>query len=151
MSWDASAGCPLGRLPRVRFWAVRGVELPFGDRARSGWVGESGTIHDEPIGETEALPGRYVLSGLVDAHTHPAVSGGPDGPVALAADATRATLLAWAESGITLVRDVGSPAAVTLSIEAGPRQPLVRAAGRFLAHGTGTSRSCWSSRSATTS
>ncbi len=117
----------------MRSWAVHGVQLPFGDTPRSWWVDELGTIHDQPIGEPEALPGRYVLAGLVDAHAHPAVTAGPDGPVALDADGARATLLAWAESGITLVRDVGSPAGVTLRVGPSPRQPLVRAAGRFLA------------------
>jgi imidazolonepropionase-like amidohydrolase len=124
---------PAVRLPGVRSWTVHGVQLPFGDTPRSWWVDELGTIHDEPIGGAEALAGRYVLPGLVDAHAHPAVSTGPDGPVALDADGTRATLLAWAESGITLVRDVGSPAGVTLRVGPSPRQPLVRAAGRFLA------------------
>jgi imidazolonepropionase-like amidohydrolase len=90
-------------------------------------------VHDEPIGDAEVLPGRYVLPGLVDAHAHPAVTGGPDGPVALDAAGTRATLVAWAETGVTLVRDVGSPAGVTLSVASGPGQPQVRAAGRFLA------------------
>jgi hypothetical protein len=117
----------------VRSWAVHGVELPFGDRARSWWVDESGMVHDEPIGDAELLPGRYVLPGLVDAHAHPAVTGGPDGPVALDAEGTRATLVAWAETGVTLVRDVGSPAGVTLSVAPGPGQPRVRAPGRFLA------------------
>lgn len=90
---------PLGRLGWVRSWAVHGVELPFGDRARSWWVDESGIVHDEPIGDAEVLPGRYVLPGLVDAHAHPAVTGGPDGPVARDAEGTRATLVAWAETG----------------------------------------------------
>ena len=90
-------------------------------------------VHDEPLAAAEALPGRYVLRGLVDAHAHPAVTHGPDGPVALDAAGTRSTLRAWAGSGVTLVRDVGSPAGLTLSVGPSPGQPAVRAAGRFLA------------------
>jgi hypothetical protein len=85
-----------------------GFELPFGDRTRSWWVDESGMVHDEPIGDAEVLPGRYVLPGLVHAHAHPAVTGGPDGPVALDAEGTRATLVASAETGVTLVWSLAS-------------------------------------------
>ena len=108
-------------------------------------------VHDEPIGDGDVLPGRYVLPGLVDAHAHPAMTGGPDGPVALDAEGTRATLVAWAETGVTLVRDVGSPAGVTLSVASGPGQPRVRAAGRFLAPAGRYFPQLLVSRSATTS
>jgi imidazolonepropionase-like amidohydrolase len=73
------------------------------------------------------------LSGLVDAHAHPAVGSGPAGPVALDKSAARANLLAWAQTGITLVRDIGSPGGVTLELRSGPGMPVLQAAGRFLA------------------
>ena len=118
----------------MRSWKAQGVELPFGDRERTWWVRESGEVLDRPIEDAETLPGRYVLAGLVDAHSHPAV--GVDqtgGPVALDEAQTRANLLAWAETGITLIRDVGSPGGLTLDLVPGPREPSVHAAGRFLA------------------
>jgi hypothetical protein len=43
------------------------------------------------------LPGRYVLSGLVDAHAHPAVGAGPAGYVRLGKGAARVNLIAWTQ------------------------------------------------------
>jgi imidazolonepropionase-like amidohydrolase len=114
----------------VKAWAVQGVELPFGDEAAAWWIDASGTVHDRPIADAELLPGGFILSGLVDAHAHPAVGSGPAG---LDASAARANLLAWAQTGITLVRDVGSRGGVTLELQSGPGMPVVQAAGRFLA------------------
>jgi imidazolonepropionase-like amidohydrolase len=117
----------------VKAWAVRGVELPFGDEAAAWWIDASGSVHDRPIADAELLPGGFVLPGLVDAHAHPAVGSGPAGLVALDQRAARANLLAWAQTGITLVRDVGSPGGVTLELGSGPGMPVLQAAGRFLA------------------
>jgi imidazolonepropionase-like amidohydrolase len=117
----------------VKAWAVEGVELPFGDEAAAWWIDASGAVHDRPIADADLLPGGFILPGLVDAHAHPAVGSGPAGPVALDASAARANLLAWAQTGITLVRDVGSPGGVTLEVRSGPGMPVVQAAGRFLA------------------
>jgi imidazolonepropionase-like amidohydrolase len=117
----------------VTTWKVHGIELPFGDREQSWWVNESGTVVDRPIEGAETLPGRFVLAGLVDAHAHPAVGIGSSGPIALNEQQTRGNLLAWAETGITLVRDVGSPGGITLDLVPRPQEPSVRAAGRFLA------------------
>ncbi len=58
---------------------------------------------------------------------------GPSGPVALDLDRARANLIGWAETGVTLIRDVGSPGGLTLRLPAEPGLPAVRAAGRFLA------------------
>ena len=114
-------------------WAVRGVELPFGNEPRSWWIDASGAAHDQPLAGADPLPGRYVLSGLVDAHAHPAVAAGAAGLVALDPSAAHANLIAWAKAGITLVRDVGSPGGVTLELSPAPGTPMLQAAGRFLA------------------
>jgi imidazolonepropionase-like amidohydrolase len=53
--------------------------------------------------------------------------------VALPESATRANLIAWAQTGITLVRDVGSPGGVTLELVVGLGMPMLQAAGQFLA------------------
>lgn len=114
-------------------WAVRGVELPFGTDVRSWWIDQSGSACDHPTVDADPLPGGYVLPGLVDAHAHPAIGTGPDGPVPLDKDATRGNLIAWAESGITLVRDAGSPGGISLDLGCGHGMPALLAAGRFLA------------------
>ncbi len=114
-------------------WAVRGVELPFGAEPRSWWIDQDGLAHEQPIAGAEPLPGGYVLPGLVDAHAHPAVGAGSDGPVALDIDAARGNLIAWAKSGITLVRDAGSPGGLCLDLGRQPSMPALQVAGRFLA------------------
>ena len=112
---------------------MQGVELPFGDEAAAWWIDASGAVHDRPIADAELLPGGFVLPGLVDAHAHPAVGSGPAGLVALDKRTARANLLAWAQTGITLVRDVGSRGGVTLELRDEPGMPVLQAAGRFLA------------------
>jgi len=114
-------------------WAVHGIELPFGDEIKSWWVDAAGAIHDRPLAGAEPLPGRFVLPGLADAHAHPAVGAGPAGLVALGESAARANLIAWAKTGITVVRDTGSPEGITLKLRPGPGMPALQAAGRFLA------------------
>jgi hypothetical protein len=57
----------------------------------------------------EELPGSYFFSSPVDAHAHPAAAPGPVGPVSHNLSQTSATLVAWAEAGVTLVRNVGRP------------------------------------------
>jgi imidazolonepropionase-like amidohydrolase len=117
----------------MKAWAVHGVELPFGDQPASWWIDGSGAVHDRPVAGADLLQGGFVLPGLVDAHAHPAVGSGPAGLVPLAASAARANLVAWAQTGITLVRDVGSAGGLTLQLGSGPGMPALQAAGRFLA------------------
>jgi hypothetical protein len=117
----------------VNAWAVRGVELPFGDQTGSWWIDTAGSVHEQPIAGADPLPGRFFLAGLADAHAHPAVGSGPAGFVPLDESAARANLIAWARAGITQVRDVGSPGGMTLSLTIGPGMPVLQAAGRFLA------------------
>jgi imidazolonepropionase-like amidohydrolase len=117
----------------VQAWAAQGVALPFGDQPASWWIDASGSIQDRPVANADLLPGGFILAGLVDAHAHPAVGAGPTGPVALDESAARANLVAWARTGITLVRDVGSPRGMTLELTSGPAMPVLQATGRFLA------------------
>jgi imidazolonepropionase-like amidohydrolase len=114
-------------------WVVRAVELPFGQQERSWRIGASGAVPDHTIGDAELLPGRFMLAGLVDAHAHPALGAGPSGPVALTPDDARANLLDWAQAGVTLVRDAGSPGGLTLGLDRETGMPALEAAGRFLA------------------
>jgi imidazolonepropionase-like amidohydrolase len=129
--WRATAA--IVTVASVNAWTVHGVELPFGDEARSWWIDAERSIHDRPIADAEPLPGRYFLAGLADAHAHPALGQSPSGPVALDKQAARANLIAWANAGITLVRDTGSAAGLSLELGAEPGMPVLQAAGRFLA------------------
>ena len=114
-------------------WTVSAVQLPNGDRPVDLWVDDAGCLSNARIAGTERLPGRFVIHGLVDAHAHPTVASGEDGPVQLSPDDARKVLDEWARSGVTLVRDVGSPGGMALDLEARPGMPRFRPAGRFLA------------------
>lgn len=114
-------------------WTVCAVALPEGDRPLDYWVDASGCAAPGPLPGAQRLPGRYLSAGLVDAHAHPAVGEGPAGPVALDATQTVAVLRDWARSGVSVVRDVGSPGGSTLRLDLPAGLPRIQAAGRFLA------------------
>ena len=114
-------------------WSVCAVPLPDGDRPVDLWVDAAGCLVAEPVAGAERLPGRYVVPGLVDAHAHPAVAAGPGGPVALGRAETLNVLATWADCGVCLVRDAGSPGGLVLQLDLIPGMPRLQAAGRFLA------------------
>jgi imidazolonepropionase-like amidohydrolase len=114
-------------------WGLRGTELPFGTDTRSWWIDDSGRVCDDPLPGAESLPGRYILPGLVDAHAHPAIGAGPTGPMPLEDSEALINLSAWAKSGVTVLRDVGSPGGRTLDLVLEQGMPRLQAAGRFLA------------------
>jgi hypothetical protein len=109
------------------------VSLPDGELAGDIWVDDHGCL--TPVGDknAEELPGRYAIFGLVDAHGHPSLGDGPDGPVTFDAEGTVATLTAWSRQGVTVVRDVGSPGGLSLTLDLPQGSPRFHAAGRFLA------------------
>ncbi len=112
---------------------MRAVPLPDGDRADDLWVDAAGRLVTEPVPGAERLPGRYVAPGLVDAHAHPAVRWDAAGPAASSESETLDVLATWAESGVGLVRDTGSPGGSALRLDLAAGLPRVQAAGRFLA------------------
>ncbi len=114
-------------------WAVRGVQLPDGDRPADLWVDAAGCLVTEPVRGAEPLPGRYVVPGLVDAHAHPAVGREAGMPVALDGSEALNVLAAWAACGVCLVRDTGSAGGSVLELDLVSGMPRVQAAGRFLA------------------
>jgi imidazolonepropionase-like amidohydrolase len=114
-------------------WAVRAVPLPEGDRPVDLWVDAAGCLVSEPVPDSERLPGRYVVPGLVDAHAHPTVGREAGMPVPLDGSETLNVLAAWAASGVCLVRDTGSAGGSVLQLDLVPGMPRLQAAGRFLA------------------
>ena len=103
------------------------MRLPDGGDVDAG-ITDTGRWSAEPLPDAEALPGRYVLAGLVDAHCHLSVGQGEDGPIALDLTAARANLDAARAAGVTGIRDTGSPGSVSLELHED-----VLACGRFLA------------------
>ena len=114
-------------------WVVRGKELPFDSGLREWWIDDEGKVSSGPIIGADALPGRYVLMGLVDAHAHASLGPGAAGPVAVGAPGAIATLDVWRAMGVAIVRDLGAPESITLKLSIPPGFPRVEAAGRFLA------------------
>lgn len=104
-------------------WVFHGTVLP------GGTDGELAAGDGEP----HALPGRFALPGLVDAHCHLTVTVDDDGPLLGRHDLAEQRLAELAHLGIGLVRDVGGERSVTLRLTESDGRPIVRAAGRFFA------------------
>jgi imidazolonepropionase-like amidohydrolase len=112
-------------------WRVRAIRLPDGDTLEDAWLDATGW-RIEPVPGAEDLPGRFALTGLVDAHSHVSF-GWRDGPVPLDQSGAQASLDRHALDGVAVVRDAGGDPAVVLAIRAAPGRPLLIAAGRHLA------------------
>jgi hypothetical protein len=108
-------------------WRLPSIVLPEGDEEQL-WVA-AGRVTSKPIDGADPLPGRFTLPGLVDAHAHLSVVHSEPADVATAA----ASLTAIRDGGVLLVRDVGSPRSVTLDLRPAADDPVLLAAGRFLA------------------
>jgi imidazolonepropionase-like amidohydrolase len=108
-------------------WRLPAIVLPEGER-RDLWV-RDGSLTSTPVDDAPALPGRFALPGLVDAHAHLAVLNREPGDAATAAR----SLLILRQQGVLLVRDVGAPQSATLDLDPNPEFPILIAAGRWLA------------------
>jgi imidazolonepropionase-like amidohydrolase len=106
-------------------WRLPETLLPDGER-RQLWV-RDGRLTTEPIPQAAALPGRFALPGLVDAHAH--ITLVEHEPAGIAGGVRN--LLELRAQGVLLVRDVGSPASATLDIDPHPELPTLIAAGRW--------------------
>jgi imidazolonepropionase-like amidohydrolase len=104
-------------------WVFRGTVLP------DGTDGEL-TVG---TGTPSALPGRFALPGLVDAHCHLTLVADDQGPLLAEPGFAARRLTELGNEGIGLVRDVGGDRSVTLKLTETDGQPLVQAAGRFFA------------------
>lgn len=93
---------------------IHAIELPFGTTPRSLWVVD-GWLTATPATDATTIEGRFVSSGLVDAHAHLTldVSGGT---VAWSDRAELASTNARSqrEAGVTVVRDAGVVGGVSL-------------------------------------
>jgi imidazolonepropionase-like amidohydrolase len=105
-------------------WVFQGTVLPDGTDGELA-VGSAGT--------RRALPGRFALPGLVDAHCHVTVTVDDDGPLLGGQDLADKRMAELAQDGIGLVRDVGGERSVTLHLTEMDGRPIVQAAGRFFA------------------
>ncbi len=109
-------------------WSLPPTLLPDGER-RDLWVAD-GRLTTTPVGDAIALPGRFALPGLVDAHCHLAMTGDA-GARDLAG--ARAALARARDAGVLLIRDVGAPRSVTLELGDELSAEHLQVAGRWLA------------------
>ncbi len=108
---------------------VRGVVLPEREE-RSFWIdGEQLRAGAAPDADL-VIDGSWLLSGLVDAHTHP----GTENIEAPFSDATlRRHLTDHRDAGVLLVRTPGSATRIPDWVDEDPDMPRVHSAGRWLA------------------
>jgi imidazolonepropionase-like amidohydrolase len=123
---------PVRHTLSVTTWHVRAVRLPDGDAPEDAWLTDAGW-QDEPVDAAVDLPGRFALTGLVDAHSHVSFGAGDGGPIPLDRAAAEAALERLASDGVAVVRDAGGDPAVVLALPTVPGRPFVVAAGRHLA------------------
>jgi imidazolonepropionase-like amidohydrolase len=121
-----------GHTLSVTAWHVRAVRLPDGETAEDAWLTDGGWL-DEPIDDAENLPGRFALTGLVDAHSHVSFGDGGGGPIPLDRAGAEAALERHGTQGVAVVRDAGGDPSVVLALPTVPGRPFVVAAGRHLA------------------
>ena len=91
------------------------------------WIADGHIAYAPPGGPTEELSG-WVYPGLVDAHTHPGLSHGPERVAT--ADIVR-RLEACRAQGVTHIREMGAQANVSPALKAG--LPKVIRAGQHIA------------------
>jgi imidazolonepropionase-like amidohydrolase len=110
-------------------WVFEGTLLPSGD---AGQV-TIAAAPSRPAAE-DPLPGAFALPGLVDGHCHLTLAREQGFPF-VDLDGTPSRLAQLAQTGVTVVRDVGGERSVTLRLarDAPRGVPQVLAAGRFLA------------------
>lgn len=107
---------------------LRGPVLAGEDDVRTqAWVVGGRITYERPSGEVQGLDG-WVIPGMVDMHCHLAI--GPAGPVDLAM--ARKIAQAERDSGVLLVRDVGSPLDLS-GLDGDPTLPRMVRSGRFIA------------------
>ncbi len=110
---------------------VRGTLLPEG-RETELWIVDGRFCFDGPSTAAElAPPGGFLLSGMVDCHSHISWPHERDTPAHTAAfmDENRRV---YAGTGVTLLRDMGSHADAVLVLPPQPGLPRVQAAGTLL-------------------
>jgi imidazolonepropionase-like amidohydrolase len=90
---------------------------------RNGRIDTIGRDLAAPGAEVVAIEGRWVVPGLMNAHAHVCLDGGPDPEAALRAEnrsetvvRTAARLDATLRSGVTTIRDVGAPDGIDIEL-----------------------------------
>jgi imidazolonepropionase-like amidohydrolase len=99
-----------------RAFHIHTIRLPDGDRAEDWWICD-GHWSQTPVADAVTLPGRYAISGMVDAHTHLSMDMGIFGLPEASDAVIEANVQDKLRQGVTAVRDAGAlpQAAITSS------------------------------------
>ncbi len=116
-------------MTRPRGWSFAGTAVPGGQPM--AWWCSGGVVRAEPVAGAQALPGRYALAGLVDAHCHLTMALGRRGPRKAGRRARDQRFAGYRRDGVLVVRDTGGVDGLALELAvADPDRVL--ACGRFL-------------------
>jgi Amidohydrolase family len=85
---------------------LRAIRLPDGNREKDWWIA-NGRLQQQPVAGATELDGCYVMSGMVDAHTHLSMGFGRFDAAEGSAAVIRANLDDKVRQGVLAVRDVG--------------------------------------------
>lgn len=112
-------------------WVANGIELPEG-RECTWWI-HDGRLWDQPVPDAVELPGRFVISGLVDAHCHLTLRAGDGGPAPATPAQAEQVRTQLRDAGVLALRDTGAHDRTPLSMSLDDNgDVVVRACGRFL-------------------
>jgi len=114
---------------------IRAIRLPKGDQPEDWWVVD-GQLSNTPVANAIELPGRYILPGMVDAHTHLSIDFNQTNFPAGSDELIDANLAIHLRKGVTVVRDAGRLPNVPLyqpRMAAKHGSPRVISAGLMLA------------------
>ena len=112
-------------------WRFAGTRLPEGD-ADELWIAD-GRLVGTPVNDAVALPGRFVLPGLVDAHAHPTIDTADRGARWGSEELVEANLEGNVLAGELLIREIGAVGDGWSLDGLGERLPRMQRAGRFMA------------------
>lgn len=113
---------------------IQATRLLGGEQIEELWVVD-GRLTNQPVADALELPGRFILPGLVDAHTHLSMDFNQTHLPAGSDQLIAANLALQLQSGVTVIRDAGRLPNVSLdqSLMRSPQQsPRVIGAGYML-------------------
>ena len=112
-------------------WRFAGTRLPEGE-VDEVWIAD-GRLGRSPMQDAAALPGRFVLPGLVDAHAHPTIDMAGRGARWGSEELVEANLEGNVLGGELLIREIGAVGDGWSLEGLGDRLPRMQRAGRFIA------------------
>ena len=103
----AGVGSKYKIMNNTQAFHIHAVQLPYGDKPQHWWIVD-GKLCNTPIANAITLPGKFVIPGMVDAHTHLSMDFGLFGLPEASDAVVQANLQNKAHKGVLVVRDTGA-------------------------------------------